>query len=929
MAFPIPAHLPRKKDAQDVSTQILTKVSETPLKSLNSQLASSWVAELDDAIAQTKSCIHERISNDLPAFNEQLSSAKSIQERLRSLTANVDTLSDGLSNPESGLIPRLVVTLSQHAQLAHESLDADIKSRAVSHLLRCKKDYSSLAELVYKGQLPDAVKTCVKLEAVFSESPDPLARSVIMGELQRSFRAMQARTEEQLSDAYSRGLTICSSELVIRPAVQVRQSETILSLSSVLSSLSNTALASHLSSLRRDIVSHYIEYLMKQPASVVVSDAAAMTGNSEHKLVVYPAPPETSDLSLRIDNLATALTFLTSNFLSNLPTPDRTSFALSLCRPTRDALLYRLLIPSLPSSLELLPGFLQVVDHACQFEEKFVCTMLGDSDGEQGIRIWAGAVSLHYERKRRMELLEAARVKIMAAEDESRTFYVDLQIATGNGHSVPAPASAPNPEPIEEESEAAWGFDDDKPTPNDALTSSQSQNAPTEEANGWDFDDDVEPERQDGQPEERSTESTDENAGGAWGWNDDDDASETLNGDDSFDNPWNDSLNEDSPLDKGANSKPASIPKPAKRLEKLSSKGKRAQAGAFSPSVQSPALVPPPPPTPMMPAVPQRAAPAVPSPPPQKESYMASGRVKDLLQHMQHILDEAAKLVSSGVFNKYPTSQSASGLMLVQAAPLTLDLYRAMYPVRFANALRGSPKRSMRFSNDCIYMGGEVEKIASAMGQSLSSVKASLKECSERLETLGSSWFEETLDRQCQGMNEILDEAGNFVETTDQERFDECENAVTRALQRVRQLAQQWKPVLNKSKYYDAVGLVLDAALSRILSDILALPDITEVESHRLSELCRILNATEGLFVEDPEQPSFIVAYVPSWLKYSYLSELLEASIADISYLFDEGALVDFEIEELVKLVQALFADTPLRANAIHKLLHGYPVPSQ
>jgi hypothetical protein len=47
--------------------------------------------------------------------------------------------------------------------------------------------------------------------------------------------------------------------------------------------------------------------------------------------------------------------------------------------------------------------------------------------------------------------------------------------------------------------------------------------------------------------------------------------------------------------------------------------------------------------------------------------------------------------------------------------------------------------------------------------------------------------------------------------------------------------------------------MVTDAALSRILQDVLALPDIPELESHRLSELCRILNALEGLFVEDPD----------------------------------------------------------------------------
>lgn len=50
-----------------------------------------------------------------------------------------------------------------------------------------------------------------------------------------------------------------------------------------------------------------------------------------------------------------------------------------------------------------------------------------------------------------------------------------------------------------------------------------------------------------------------------------------------------------------------------------------------------------------------------------------------------------------------------------------------------------------------------------------------------------------------------------------------------------------------------------------------------------------------------------------------------EANLADISYLFEEGALIDYETQELVKLVRALFADTPQRANMIHKLMAGHP----
>ena len=45
-----------------------------------------------------------------------------------------------------------------------------------------------------------------------------------------------------------------------------------------------------------------------------------------------------------------------------------------------------------------------------------------------------------------------------------------------------------------------------------------------------------------------------------------------------------------------------------------------------------------------------------------------------------------------------------------------------------------------------------------------------------------------------------------------------------------------------------------------------------------------------------------------------------EASFADISYLFDEGALIDFEVDELVGLVRALFADIHMWRDMIVKL---------
>lgn len=79
--------------------------------------------------------------------------------------------------------------------------------------------------------------------------------------------------------------------------------------------------------------------------------------------------------------------------------------------------------------------------------------------------------------------------------------------------------------------------------------------------------------------------------------------------------------------------------------------------------------------------------------------------------------------------------------------------------------------------------------------------------------------------------------------------------------------------MLPKSKYYSVIGSVTEAALSRVLDDMLALGDIPELESHRLSELCRILNALEGLFVEDHNQVIMVTGYTAQLI--SCLSSLL------------------------------------------------------
>lgn len=67
--------------------------------------------------------------------------------------------------------------------------------------------------------------------------------------------------------------------------------------------------------------------------------------------------------------------------------------------------------------------------------------------------------------------------------------------------------------------------------------------------------------------------------------------------------------------------------------------------------------------------------------------------------------------------------------------------------------------------------------------------------------------------------------------------------------------------VLTRPKYYQAIGTVVEEILSKILQDILALHDIPADDSQKLSELCRILNSLERLFIDDssPEAVSNVI----------------------------------------------------------------------
>ncbi|KAJ3511113.1 hypothetical protein NLJ89_g4287 [Agrocybe chaxingu] len=967
MAFPVPDHLPKRPAPVDVSSQILYKIDSATKDTLHSSLAASWLRELEDSIQATKQRIHDRIQSDLPKFNHQLETSKAVQARYESLVSRADELNEAISNPNTGFLPTLVETLSKHSSLAQETSDAEALDEGFSYLLRCRNVYSSLVSMILAGELPEGVTISAEVQQLLEEMPPSLTKTAVAEDLKHKFNASRARIQDQLTDAYSKSIIISPKEITIRAEVQVRGSDTMLKLSALLHSLSPATLSGLLSTLRRNLLTHFVDHALTQPYSLLTETSIA----DEVKLSLIPSPPNSEDMRKRLDNLSIILDFLSVHLFPRFPQQEAAHFTRSLSKPITNSVLNNLLTPFLPSSFGLLPSFLDLLRRAVSFEEKDIQRLLEGNRQEGSIKAWSDGVSGHYERRRRVEILEHARKEIVTLDDIHDTFKA---VSDGGPET-----SLPTVVPVQEDEafkDDAWGFDEpvsSNPVEDNAdgwgFDEPTTPNAATDNADSWGFDDGMDPDpAPEARPETPSAEAAPEpmevdekkeeangdaglDPGDAWGWNDDADLPAEDNPEDNpWDDPWSDPPGTSATLEPPPPPPPANIvvsPKAATRLEKLATKQKKQLNGQSSttstplssPPIPEPTMTkitfspPSPPPEPERKNAPENGRLKSKRPPevvttiaPQ-EHYLVPKQAKRVLKMVETVIDESKLFYASNLFPASKGTVPAPGSILLQSTSSILDLYEALYPVKHAKALE-LPERGMLFSNSCVYLTGAVQRLEDTIyGQSV--LKERLVECRRHLQILGDSWYDGTIEREQQKIDKILvDGARGFAYTADQDRYDECEQAVNDVLKDIKRLAQRLKGILSKSKYFAAIGSVADSALSRVLRDILALPDIPEIESHRLSELCRILNALEGLFSDNPEQPSFVVAYVPNWLKFSYLSELLEASLADITYLFEQGALVDFQVHELVNLVRALFADTLLRTNTINKLLNGHPAPS-
>lgn len=321
-----------------------------------------------------------------------------------------------------------------------------------------------------------------------------------------------------------------------------------------------------------------------------------------------------------------------------------------------------------------------------------------------------------------------------------------------------------------------------------------------------------------------------------------------------------------------------------------------------------------------------------------KERYNITSLPKEILEMITQIVSDAEKLESSDLANS-PIASAAPSLLSLPG--LVLAMYRASASASYAS----HPSGSMFLYNDSLWLAERLQQLSShhvtRSGKRIQSRTAhnlNLEAHVLALESYGKRAYAKEMESQRTIITDLLDGAQGFVHCTEHPFNQECDIAIASTVDRLRGLHKQWKDVLSHSALLQSLGSLLSTVTNKVVIDIEDMPDISEPESQQLTAYCNRIAALEVLFLPETQPPTDLAAatqsqnkeqdpvpltalYAPHWLKFQYLANILESPLVDIKHLWTEGELgLEFDTEELVDLIVALFADTPHRRGAVAEI---------
>ncbi|KAJ5907429.1 hypothetical protein N7495_000111 [Penicillium taxi] len=247
---------------------------------------------------------------------------------------------------------------------------------------------------------------------------------------------------------------------------------------------------------------------------------------------------------------------------------------------------------------------------------------------------------------------------------------------------------------------------------------------------------------------------------------------------------------------------------------------------------------------------------------------------------------------------KAPHSNSrvaSSGTGLLALPTLIVAMFKATSASFYSLKLNSG---QMYLYNDSLYLAELIRELVEQ--HELTRLSSDV----EALEKFGKNAYSREMQTQSTVVTDLLDGTQGFGQCSEQPFKSECENAISATVDRIRDVYKEWQPILSHSALLQSIGSLLSTVISKIIIDVEDLGDISEDQSKQLVLFCNQVSKLEDLFMPtttgDTGALPVTAVYVPNWLRFQYLVNILESSLADIKFLWIEGELsLEFSIEEL------------------------------
>ncbi|KAF2169073.1 hypothetical protein M409DRAFT_21084 [Zasmidium cellare ATCC 36951] len=301
-----------------------------------------------------------------------------------------------------------------------------------------------------------------------------------------------------------------------------------------------------------------------------------------------------------------------------------------------------------------------------------------------------------------------------------------------------------------------------------------------------------------------------------------------------------------------------------------------------------------------------------------RETFTVTAIPDSILDLVQQVIADAGML-STIEYSGTPIAPAAQALYTLPT--LALAIYRATAPTAYAKLGTGN----MLIYNDASRLS---DQLRAWQASQPSASRLRLDNDVKALDQFAKRAYGTEMESQRTVLRDLLDGAQGFSNCTTLPFKKECESAVEQTVDRLREVYKMYQPILSNSALLQSIGSLLATVTGKMITEIEDLPDISEADSQELKELCDRVQTAKDLFQQQAEDGGeardMTFIYCPNWLKFQYLGELMDSSLADIKYLWNEGELsLEFEAEEVVGLVEALFAESGLRRQAIQEIRRG------